>query len=138
MKTKIIFKTFYRCFLITMVLALSSCIPFTGLPQSYAVEKIFITDYKDFGPSQLSSRLLGKKQWQWDTPENHLPVNYDVKVVVYRDISLEKVKKLYPVDPYQKQDYRYIEYGEARAYLSETILYFQNELESSSTPELYP
>jgi len=133
--SKIFFNLFY--FLtVFYVLTMSSCSSF-DVKENAAEAKTFVANYQDFGPSQLSRKLLGKKQWQWDDPENRLPVSYDVKVVVYRDIDLLKIKVLFPVDSSKKQDYRYVEYSEARKYLDETIMYFQKELESSSTPELY-
>jgi hypothetical protein len=49
-----------------------------------------------------------------DDPAGH----FDVKVVVYRDIPLDEVKRIYPVIP-DKQDFRYLDYQSALKLLSE-------------------
>lgn len=98
-------------------------------------EKIFITSYNSFGPPQLSSHLIGNKWWQWDDPENHQPVTYNVKVVVYKDVSLDAVKKAFPVIAKIKQDYRYVSYLEARNYFDKQFKFFEQEMREYSTPE---
>lgn len=83
--------------------------------------EVFVSNYEDFGVSHYSSKLLGRSVWQWDDVENHKPVSFDIKVVVYRGVSLEKVKNAFPVIPEQKQDYRYVEYAKAAKYFTDTI-----------------
>lgn len=65
----------------------------------------------------MSSELLGTDWWQWQEHGDSRPTTYDIKVVVYRHIGLEDVKKKYPISPQQRKDYRYVEYAEAVRYL---------------------
>ena len=52
-------------------------------------------NYEDFGPQALSWEHIGKEWWQWQSHGDSNPnTKYDVKVVVYRDISLEEIKKI--------------------------------------------
>ena len=95
---------------------------------------IFIADYSDFGPPQLTKELLGDKWWQWDDPENYKPVAYDVKVVVYRNIDIEAVKQAFPVVPNLKQDYRYIKYKDAAEYFSNKLSEFEKEMRTYDNP----
>lgn len=104
----------------------------TLTPQS---EGIFIASYGDFGPPQLSNKLIGNKWWQWDDPENHKPVKYDVKVVVYRYKTLESVQLSFPIIPEKKQDYRYLAYEDARRYFDETISKLNKEMAEDDDPE---
>ena len=46
---------------------------------------------------------------------------YDIKVVVYRDISLNEIESLLPVSKTKKQDFRYIEYHDSIKYLNRNI-----------------
>lgn len=87
---------------------------------------VFVADYGDFGVSHYSSKLIGEKVWQWGGADTHRPVSFDIKVVVYRGVSLELVKRSFPVIPEQKQDYRYVEYGMAVSYFTDTL----NELDA--------
>ena len=96
---------------------------------------VIVLKYGDFGPPQLSQKLLGNKWWQWDDPENHKPVKYDVKVVVYRGVDLDLVKKTFPIVPEKKQDYRYVNYQDASDYFTKTIAELEDELYSYSDPE---
>ena len=91
---------------------------------------IFVTNYRDFGPPQLASKLIGNKWWQWPDPDNHKPVSYDVKVVVYRDIPLAQVKASFPVTPSKKQDYRYVAYEDAVEYFDTTIARLLDDMRS--------
>lgn len=98
-------------------------------------EGVFIAKYGDFGPPQLAGQLLGDKWWQWNDPENHKPVTYDVKVVVYRGVSLADVERAFPVNPALKQDYRYVEYTKADLYFTKVITDFELEIGGYDTPE---
>lgn len=81
-----------------------------------------VLKFSDFGPPSMSHELLGHDWWQWESNGDSNPkTHYDVKVVVYRNILLEKVKKLYPVKSEKKQDYRYLEYQKALNYLDYNI-----------------
>ncbi|MDN3639185.1 hypothetical protein QWY82_10220 [Simiduia curdlanivorans] len=84
-------------------------------------ENIAILNYQDFGPQVIASEILGTEWWQWQAHGESRPRAYDIKVVVYRAISLEDVKQQYPVKPELKQDYRYVEYQAAMTYLDDRI-----------------
>ena len=78
-------------------------------------------DYSDFGPQVIASEIIGMEWWQWQSHGESRPMEDIIKVVVYRDISLEKVKALYPVNPEKRKDYRYLEYKKAFDFLEEKI-----------------
>jgi hypothetical protein len=78
-----------------------------------------VFNFSDFGPEIVSYELIGHEWYQWNSrgPDDPEQIG-DVKVVVYRNIPLEKVKEVYPVIK-DKQDYRYLEYSQARAHLNQ-------------------
>lgn len=118
----------------------SSCTSIAGSSAEQLTENtagIFVAPYNSFGPPQLSSPLIGNKWWQWDDPDNYKPVKYNVQVVVYRDIVLDRVKLSFPVIPEEKQDYRYVEYEKASVYFEETIAQLEEELKSYDEPVEY-
>lgn len=78
-------------------------------------------EYSDFGPQVIASEIIGKEWWQWQSHGESRPIEYNIKVVVYRDISLEKVKAFYPVNPGKNKDYRYVEYQKTLNFLEEKI-----------------
>ena len=79
-------------------------------------------NYEDFGPQALSWEHIGKEWWQWQPHGDSNPnTKYDVKVVVYRDISLEEIKKNYPINQKKNRDYRYFEYSKALSFLDKNI-----------------
>jgi hypothetical protein len=84
-------------------------------------EKAVVFNYVDFGPQVIASEVIGMEWWQWQSHGESRPTQYDIKVVVYRDIALNHVKKEYPVVSDGKKDYRYIEYDEALIYLNKKI-----------------
>ncbi len=60
--------------------------------------------------------------WQWDSHGDSDPNSiYDIKVVVYRDMSLQEIESIFPVVKAAKKDFRYIEYNEAIKYLNRNI-----------------
>lgn len=81
--------------------------------------------YRAFGSS--SESIIWPQHWQWQDAENHKPVSYDIRVIVYQGNSLEKLKTEYQVIPEKKQDYRFIEREKAIDFLLDTI----SELEST-------
>ncbi len=82
-----------------------------------------LLDYDDFGPQVAAHEIIGMAWWQWDQHGDPDPGEpYDIKVVVYRDISLEQVRELFPVREEKGQDYRYLSCEQAYSYLNETIL----------------
>lgn len=118
------------------MLCVSGCsvIPTKNSTLNETSPEIFLADYGDFGPPQLSRNLLGNKWWQWDDPDNHKPVRYNVKIVVYRGVDIERVKAAFPVVPNLKQDYRYVEYGAASNYFTEVLAYFEKEAKGHEDP----
>jgi hypothetical protein len=77
-----------------------------------------VFDYSDFGPPNISYELIGKEWYQWNSQGPDDPNQTDdVKVVVYRNLSLEEVKAMYPVID-GKRDYRYLEYSRALEHLN--------------------
>lgn len=87
--------------------------------------------YQDFGPPSVSYALLGAEWYQWNSqgPDDPNADGDDVKVVVYRNVPLEEVRKEYPVVE-RKQDYRYVEYKVALELL--------NRYEADSFWDEYP
>jgi len=87
-------------------------------PKPYAV-----FDYEDFGPQAMAWETLGMQWWQWedhgtsDGPHDR----YDIKVVVYRGITLAQMQKILPVNESRKQDLRYLAYSDALRYLDDNI-----------------
>lgn len=90
--------------------------------------KIALFTYEDFGPPAMANELIGMDWWQWQVPEESQPTKYDIKVVVYRNVKLDAVKKEYPVAPEQFKDYRYAEYTQVMSYLDRNIQ--ENVIES--------
>ncbi len=79
-----------------------------------------VLNYTDFGPQVLAWQHIGMLWWQWEPHgDSHPQTQYDIKVVVYRDVSLKEIQKKYPVIPQRSQDYRYFNYTDALDYLNE-------------------
>lgn len=114
-----------RVIVLTLFLGACSSLVQDNVALTSDSPEVFVANYEDFGVSHYSSKLLGRSVWQWDDIENHRPVSFNIKVVVYRGVSLEQVKGAFPVIPEQKQDYRYVEYTMAVEYFTDTI----NELD---------
>lgn len=87
--------------------------------------------YEDFWPPVAANELIGMDWWQWQTSGDPRPREYDIKVVIYKDISLKDVKQLFPVNPSVHQDYRYVEYSIVVDYLDELIQ--ENTIESMTS-----
>jgi DNA-binding transcriptional MerR regulator len=65
---------------------------------------------------------IGMQWWQWHHHGDSDPKSkYDIKVVVYKGMPLEQIKKLFPVNSSQEQDFRYFEYQASIQYLNEKI-----------------
>lgn len=80
-----------------------------------------VFDYNDFGPQVVANEIVGMEWWQWQPHGEPRPTTYDVKVVVYRNVTLGYVKNKFPVIPEKEKDYRYLEYEAALEYLNEKI-----------------
>jgi len=69
-----------------------------------------VLSYQELGPQVAVYELIGFEWYQWNNHGGSNPNEVDnVKVVVYRNVSLDKVKEMYPV-VVRKQDYRYLDY----------------------------
>lgn len=78
-----------------------------------------VLSYDDFGPQVVSHAQIGMGWYQWNSQGPDDPNSRDeVRVVVYRNISLDEVKRMYPVIE-EKQDYRYLEYQAALSLLKQ-------------------
>ena len=85
------------------------------------VKSMVVLDYNDFGPQAAAYELLGMEWWQWQSHGESRPQAYNIKVVVYKDVTLDSVKQKYPVVQEQLKDYRYISYNDAIQYLDDII-----------------
>jgi hypothetical protein len=89
-----------------------------------------ILEYQDFGPQAVAYETIGMEWWQWDSHGASDPYyQYDIKVVVYRNVPLSNVQNVYPVIRESEQDYRYLPYTKAIAYLD-------NQIQEDLFPEL--
>lgn len=80
-----------------------------------------VLSYEDFGPPSMSYELQIGNAWnQWKNEGHDLPDDVDIKVVVFRGIELEKVRKQFPVLR-GKSDYRYVEYALAIQFLQAQV-----------------
>jgi len=93
----------------------------TGCSTSFRHTLVF--DYMDFGPQVAAEEVIGVSWRQWQSHGDHdMDTGVEpVRVVVYRDVPLSQVKKIYPVIKEEGQDYRYLSYSKAMAYLNKTI-----------------
>jgi hypothetical protein len=78
---------------------------------------------------------IGNAWNQWKNEGHELPDDVDIKVVVYRGVELEELRKQFPVVR-GKSDYRYLDYARAIQFLQEQIKsvesYKQDESEASA------
>ncbi|MDN3639179.1 hypothetical protein QWY82_10190 [Simiduia curdlanivorans] len=80
-----------------------------------------VFDYLDFGPQVIASEVIGNEWWQWQPHGDSRPRAYDVKVVVFKQVSIKEVMQKYPVNQGMEKDYRYIDYEQASTYLDDRI-----------------
>jgi hypothetical protein len=59
--------------------------------------------------------------WQWLDHGASRPTSYDIKVVVFRGISLNEIKNKYPINPNKEIDFRFLTHQRALTYLNEKI-----------------
>lgn len=89
---------------------------------SIAHAESIVFDYDDFGPQALAYQTIGFQWYQWNSTGGSDPTKLDViKVVVYWNEPVEKVKEKYPVNPKKKKDYRYLSFESAIKYLNSAI-----------------
>jgi hypothetical protein len=92
-----------------------------------------VLHYGRFGPQVLAHELIGFEWYQWNLTGHPDPRHIDdIWVVVYRDIGLEEVKKLYPVVKDLRKDYRYVHYDKVLQYFDEHIKDFEKDKKSDS------
>lgn len=78
---------------------------------------VLLLDYTDFGPQYLAALLLGDPYPSWASDEQDAGT-YRIGVVVYKDdVDPDLVRMRYRIDATRGQDYRYIAYTDAMAYL---------------------
>jgi len=85
-------------------------------------KQYLVLPYSSFGPSTMSGSLLGVEWFQWLPHGDSRPTKYDVNVIIYREISLGEVKKIYPISQKKRVDYRYISYLDAVSYFNRNII----------------
>lgn len=86
--------------------------------------------YKAFGSS--SESIIWPQHWQWSDAENHQPVSYDIRVIIYQGDNLDQLKSIYSIVPEKKQDYRFIQRDKAVEYLKGTISELEDTLFQSN------
>ncbi len=108
-------------FSVVLAVVLGGCS--SNTPESGLLPNTVVLPYKAFGPGEDTLPLLGVYHWQWPDPDNRprRPMQYDIKVVVYRGVSLQNIQLQFPVLPEKKQDYRYLEYETAISFLDQRI-----------------
>ena len=76
-------------------------------------------DYSEFKPASMSYELPGSESDERNAPDSQ---NSEVqtKIVIYRNVDLATVKKTYPMFG-GKPNYRFIEYGQAIAFLDKQL-----------------
>jgi len=110
--------------------------PVDFIKEVYLRKYICLLDYTDFGVQAMAHQLIGYQWFQWNSHGDPDPrVNYDIKIVVYQGIPLDKVKELYPVIKELEQDYRYVSYRQAVNYLDRQLLEIENLKQSSGQVE---
>ncbi|WP_221074765.1 hypothetical protein [Agarivorans aestuarii] len=93
-----------------------------GCTQSSIEDKTVVLPYKAFGPPSMSGHLLGVEWFQWQSHGDSRPREYPIKVVVYKDASLEELEAAYPIDEALEKDFRYVEYTAAINYFDKNVL----------------
>ncbi len=91
--------------------------------------------YDDFGPQASAGKLIGQGWWSWEGGGSWQQCDdFDIRVVVYRGVSLEAVEARYPsarskADLVERglADYRYVEYGEVIRHLDEEIRFLAGD-----------
>lgn len=118
-----------RYFVIVIALAtLFSCSQHPITTADSISKNTLLFHYHEFGPSYIAEEILGPYIWQWDDPDNYRPGGFDIKAVVYRGVSISEVKNTYPIDPKNKQDYRYVEYTDAIKWFDKHIGIFNERM----------
>ena len=84
-------------------------------PQEKAPVLLF--EYHDFGPQVIAHELIGFEWYQWHDHGFEEPdYCYNIRIVVYHEGDLERVKAQYPIVE-GRVDYRYVEHEVAIEFL---------------------
>lgn len=119
-----------RCHLIAFIFVgclVASCVSTNNISNNNYI----VLDYKNFGPQAIAGELIGPHYWQWDSGHYDRPQKFDIKVVVYRDMKLDSVKAMFPVNKDEKKDFRYVRYQVAMKWHDKQIESFNEEIASS-------
>ena len=101
-------------------------VPATDRQEHILGKQTVVFKYTDFGPQAMAYELIGFNWYQWDCSGcGDLRKQHDIRIVVYRNINLSKVKKFYPII-IGKTDYRYVEYNESINFLNKKIVELTN------------
>lgn len=114
-----------RLFFLALLCCFVTACASTTKPSS---SNFIILDYADFGPQDIAEELIGPNYWQWDSGQYSTPQNFDIKVIIYREMELDEVKKMFPASKVEQKDFRYIPYQAAINWYDEKINYFNEEL----------
>ncbi len=106
--------------------------PVDFIKEVYLRKNICVLDYENFGVQAMAHDLIGFQWYQWNSHGDPDPTaTYDIKVIVYNNIPLRKVKELYPVIRELRQDFRYVEYTKTLQYFDKQIIQI-DELEQGN------
>jgi hypothetical protein len=85
-------------------------------------EQYLVFEYADFGPHAMAWETIGGQWWQWDPHVQNKPMHEAaIKVIVYHDTSVKRIKDRFPVDESRLMDFRYLGSKEAIRYLTKNI-----------------
>jgi hypothetical protein len=83
--------------------------------------------YDDFGPQAMAFGLIGMDWWQWEGGGSWEPGDrFDVRVVVYRGMTLAAVEAEYPTVE-GRADYRYVSFDDAMEYFALNMAEIEGE-----------
>ena len=87
-----------------------------------AKSKTLSLNYLAFGPQNTAFEVIGNQWWQWqEGPGDTPPSDFDIKVVVYRNVSVEELTERFPLIEAKRMDSRYLKFDDAIAYLDKQI-----------------
>lgn len=92
-----------------------------GACSSTKQQSSLVLNYDEFGPPSAAFEILGNDWWQWQPHGNSRPKKYDIKVVVFRNISQDLLHEQYPIDQKTERDFRFVHYDVAMTYLNKAI-----------------
>lgn len=105
-------------------------VPSTNKQEHILKKQTVVFRYADFGPQAMAYELIGYNWYQWDCSGCGNPrKRHDIKIVVYRNINLSKVKELYPIIV-GETDYRYIDYNKGVNFLNHKIVDLTHSLKN--------